>query len=158
MHEGHEAEEVSPKFQRSCKLNRSESGYHLWKRFVNDGKHGQVYWSRTSKTISMRSGFWPLLTREVTLAWTLKFTVGLWNDWTSGQSSMISTQCSQLCGVGKGGTQCRLPCDFPVKYGSWIYFINVGMCLLMCSGKLCCAPDFGDICSWKCNFGVGKYA
>ena len=50
-----------------------------------------------------------------------------------------------------------LPCDFPLKSGSWIYFINVGIHLLMCSGKLCCVPDFGDFCSWKRNFGVGKY-
>ena len=47
--------------------------------------------------------------------------------------------------------------NFPVKSGSWIYFINVGMHLLMCSGKLCCVPDFGDFCSWKRNFGVGMY-
>ena len=60
---------------------------------------------------------------------------------------MIGKQCSQLRGIGKGGAQCRLPCDFPVKSGSQIYFINVGICLLMCSGKLCCVPDFGDICS-----------
>ena len=28
----------------------------------------------------------------------------------------------------------------------------------MCSRKLCCVPDFGDFCSWKCKFGVGMYA
>ena len=57
---------------------------------------------------------------------------------------MIGKQRSQLHGIGKGGAQCRLPCDFPVKSGSGIYFINVGLRLLMCSGKLCCVPDLGD--------------
>ena len=51
-----------------------------------------------------------------------------------------------------------LPFDVPVKSGSWIYFINMGIHLLMCSWKLCCVPDFGDFCSWKRNFGVGMYA
>ena len=51
-----------------------------------------------------------------------------------------------------------LPFNFPVKSGSWIYFINVGIHLLMCSGKLCCVRDFGDFLSWKHNFGVGMYA
>ena len=36
--------------------------------------------------------------------------------------------------------------------------MNVGIRLLMYSWKLCCVPDFGDFCSWKCNFGVGMYA
>ena len=40
---------------------------------------------------------------------------------------------SQLREIGKGGVQCRLPCDFHVKSGSRIYFMNVGICLLMCS-------------------------
>ena len=40
-----------------------------------------------------------------------------------------------------------LPFDFHLKSGSWIYAINVGIHLLMCSGKLCCGPDFGDFCS-----------
>ena len=52
---------------------------------------------------------------------------------------------------------CPVPCDFPVKSGSRIYLINVGIRLLMCSGKLCCVLDFGDFCSQKCSFGVGKY-
>ena len=65
---------------------------------------------------------------------------------------------SQLREIGKGGVQCRLPCDFHVKSGSRIYFMNVGICLLMCSWKLCCVPEFGDFCSGKCNFGVGMYA
>ena len=50
-----------------------------------------------------------------------------------------------------------LPFDFPIKSGSWIYFINVGIHLLMCSRKLCCVPDFCNFCSWKRNFGVGMY-
>ena len=86
-----------------------------------------------------------------------KFTVVLWNDWTGRQSSVICKQRSQWHGIGKGGAQCRVPCDFPVKSGSQIYVINVRISLLMCSGKLCCVPDLGDFCSWKCNFGVGKY-
>ena len=99
------------------------------------------------------------LTRKVTLAWTLKFPVLLWNDWTGRQSdSMIGKQHSQLCRIGKGGAQCRLPHDLPVKSGSWIYFVNVGIRLLMHSWKLCCVPNFGDFCSWKRSFGVGKYA
>ena len=53
----------------------------------------------------------------------------------------------QLCRFGKGGVQCRLPCDFPIKSGSWIYFINVGICVLMCSRKLSYVCDFGDFCS-----------
>ena len=40
---------------------------------------------------------------------------------------------SQLGGISKGVVQCTLPCDFPIKSGSWIYFINVGRRLLMCS-------------------------
>ena len=60
---------------------------------------------------------------------------------------MVGKQHFQLRGIGKGGAQCRLPCDFPVKSGSWIYLINVGIHLLMCSGNLCCVPDFGDFCS-----------
>ena len=71
---------------------------------------------------------------------------------------MISKQHSQLHGIGKGGAQCRLPCDFPIKSDGRIYFVNLGIRLLMCSGKLCCVPDFGDFCSGKCNFWVGKYA
>ena len=54
---------------------------------------------------------------------------------------MIGKQRSQLCGIGKGGAQCRLPCDFPIKSGSLIYFINVGICLLMCARELCCVLD-----------------
>ena len=50
-----------------------------------------------------------------------------------------------------------LPFDFPVKSGSWIYLINMGIHLLICSGKLCCVLDVGDFCSWKPNFGVGMY-
>ena len=60
---------------------------------------------------------------------------------------MIGKQRSQLRGIGKGGAQCRLPCGFPVKSGSPIYFINVGIRLQTCSGKLCCVPDFGDFCA-----------
>ena len=60
---------------------------------------------------------------------------------------MIGKQRSQLRGIGKGGVHCKLPCDFPVKSGSQIYLINVGSHLLMCSGKSCCVPDFGDFCS-----------
>ena len=39
----------------------------------------------------------------------------------------------QLCRINKGEAQCRLPYDFPIKSGSQIFFINVGICLLMCS-------------------------
>ena len=46
---------------------------------------------------------------------------------------MISKQHYQLRGIDEGGAQHRLPCDFPVKSGSGIYFIDVGICLLMCS-------------------------
>ena len=101
---------------------------------------------------TMWSGPSPPLTRKVTLAWTLKFAVVLWNDWTGRQFSVIGKQHSQLHRISKGGAQCRLPCDFPVKSGRWIYFINAGIRLLMCSGKLCCIPDFDDFCSWKRNF------
>ena len=107
---------------------------------------------------TMWSGPSPPLTRKVTLAWTLKFAVVLWNDWTGRQFSVIGKQHSQLHRISKGGAQCRLPCDFPLKSGSWIYCINVGIRLLMCSRKLYCVPYFGDFCSWKHNFGVGKYA
>ena len=94
---------------------------------------------------------------KVTLMQTLKFTVLFWNDWTGGQSSTVGKQHSQLHGISKGGVQCRLPCDFLIKSGSQIYCINVGIRLLMYFRKLCCVPDFHDICSRKCNFGVGKY-
>ena len=96
----------------------------------------------------MRNCLSPPLTRKVTLEWTLKFAVVSWNDWTAGQSSMISKQHSQLCGIGNGGAQCRLPCNFPLISGGRIYFVNVGIRLLMCSGKLCCVLDFG------CSFGL----
>ena len=49
----------------------------------------------------------------LTLAWTLKFTVLLWNDWTGWQSSLICVQHSQLYRIGKRGSQCRLPCNCP---------------------------------------------
>ena len=71
---------------------------------------------------------------------------------------MISKQRSQLRGIGEGGAHCRLPCEFPVKSGRWIYFINMGIHLLMCSGKLFFVLGFGDFCYWKCTFGLGKYA
>ena len=105
----------------------------------------------------MRSVLLPPLLKKVTLAWTLKFAVVLWNDWTGRHFSVIGKQRSQLRGIGKGGAQCRLPCDFPVKSGSQIYLINVGIHLLMCSGKLFCVPNFGDFFPWKRSFGVGKY-
>ena len=60
---------------------------------------------------------------------------------------MIGKQRSQLRGIGNGGAQRRLPCDFPVKYGSQIYFVKVGICLRMRSRKSCCVLDFGDFCS-----------
>ena len=49
---------------------------------------------------------------------------------------MIGKQRSQLRRIGKGGAQCGLPCDFLVKSGNWIFFINVGICLLLCFGFL----------------------
>ena len=50
----------------------------------------------------------------------------------------ITVECdrqtvSQLRRIGKEGAQCRLLCDFPVRIGSWIYFINLGIRLLMYS-------------------------
>ena len=51
------------------------------------------------------------------------------------------------CAESVREVQSVLPFNFPVKSGSWIYFINVGIHMLMCSGKLCCVPDFGDFCS-----------
>ena len=62
--------------------------------------------SKHLRKYTMRSGLSPPLTRKVTLAWTLKFAVVLWNDWTGGQSSVIGKEHSQLCGIGKGGAQC----------------------------------------------------
>ena len=50
---------VSPKFPWSCKPCRSEAGCHLWKRFVYDGKHGRVFWSRTCKTIPSEKEMFP---------------------------------------------------------------------------------------------------
>ena len=98
--------------------------------------------------------------RKVTLVWTLKFAVLLWNDWTGGQLRVISKQHSQLHRFHRGGALCRsrLPCDFPVRNGSGIYFTNAGICLLMCFWKLHCVLDFDDFCSWKKHFGVGMYA
>ena len=49
------------------------------------------------------------------------------------------------------------PVFFPVKSGSWIYFITVGIHLLMSSEKLYCGPDFGGFCFWKSNCWVGTY-
>ena len=70
---------------------------------------------------------------------------------------MVGKQHFQLRGIGKGGTQCRLPRDFPIKSCSQIYFVNVEIHLLMCSPKLCFVPVLGDFCSCKNNFGGGKY-
>ena len=71
----------------------------------------------------------------------------------AGESSVMGKQCSQMCGIGKGGAQCRLTCDFPVKSGSWIYLIKFGDTfadvvweIVLCSGFF-----------WKHNFGVGLY-
>ena len=80
-------------------------------------------------------------------------TVMKWLDWLTVEHDQQTA--SQLHGIGKGGVQCRFPFDFPIKSGSWIYLINVGMHLLMCSWKLCFVPDFGDFCSWKGSFVVG---
>ena len=89
----------------------------------------------------MRSGLSSPLMRNVTLACILKFTVLLWNDWTGGELSLIGRQRSQTHRIGKGGAQCRLLCDFPVKSGSWIYFIKFGDMfaavfrkIMLCSG------------------------
>ena len=46
---------------------------------------------------------------------------------------------------------------FPIKSCSFNYVIHVGICLLMCSGKLCCVLNFGDSCFRKFNFQVGMY-
>ena len=133
-------QKFSPKFLWSCKPNRLESGHHLWKCFIIWWKAWSSLWiahlqnhlqrkgdvSKCLRTLTMRGGLWPLLTRKVTPVWTLKFAVVLWNDWTRGQWSVIGKQCSQLCRIGKGGAQCRLPCDFPVKSGGRIYFIDAG--------------------------------
>ena len=158
-------------FHKAASREDRNQGAFFFKRFMYNRKYGWVLivhlqnhlqqkWdvSKHFRKYTMRSGLLPPLTRKMTLAWTLKFAVVLWNDWTGGQSSVIGKQRSQLRGISKGGAQCRLPCDFPIKSGSWIYLINVGICLLMCSGKSCFVLDFGDFSSWKCNFGVGKYA
>ena len=56
--------------------------------------------SKRLRKYTIRSRHSPLLTRKVTLVWTLKFAVVLWNDWTGGQSSVIGKQHSQLHGIG----------------------------------------------------------
>ena len=76
---------------------------------------------------------------------------------SSHSRALSANKRSQLCRISNDGAQCRLPRDFPIKSGSQIYFINVGIRLLICSRKLCCVLDFGDFCSWKRNFGVGMY-
>ena len=110
---------------------------------------------KRSRHNTMRSSLSSLKTRKVTLAWTLKFAVLLWNDWTGRQLSMIGKSLSQLCRICKGGTQCRIALWFSGKIGYLV--INVVIWLLMCSLKLCCVPSFRDFGSWKCNFGVGMY-
>ena len=46
-----------------------EAGRHLWKRFVYEGEHGRVYWSRTCRTAtSVKETFpnvWERMTWEV---------------------------------------------------------------------------------------------
>ena len=64
---------------------------------------------------------------------------------------MISKQHSQL-GELVGEKHSVLPWDFPLKSGSWIYFINAGIHLVMCSGKLCRVQDFGDFFPKKTQF------
>ena len=132
-----------------------------------EGKHVWVYWSCTCKTVSseketfpkhtMRSGLLSLLTRKVILyeLWSSQYCcemIELADSRVWSANSVLS--CAES--VREVHT-CRLPCDFPIKSGCRIYFINVGICLLMCSRELCCVLDFGDCCSWKHNFGVGKY-
>ena len=97
---------------------------------------------------------WPLITidEKGDMAWILKFAVLSCNDWTGGQLSVIGKQHSQLRGIGKGSAPCRLPCDFPIKSGSQIYFIIVGIYLPMCSWILCCVPDFGRFLFLKLQF------
>ena len=77
--------------------------------------------------------------------------IELADSWAWSANSVLS------CAESIREVHSVLPFDFPVKSGSCMYYINVGIHLLMCSGKLCYVPDFGDFCSWKCNFGVGMY-
>ena len=71
-------------------------------------------------------------------------------DWWTGERDQ-QAPC-QLHGISKGGVQCTLPCDFPLKTGSWFCLINMGIGLLMCSGKLRCVVNYGDFCSLERNF------
>ena len=107
---------------------------------------------QTFKRINHEKWSFPTVDEKGDICVNSEVVVVLWNDWTGGQLSVIGKQCSQLWGIGKGGAQHRLPCDFPVKSGSQIYFIKVGICLLLCSEKLCCVPDFGDFLFRKAQF------
>ena len=83
-------------------------------------------------------------------------TVVKWLDWHPVKhdwQTAFSKHAESVREVHNAG----LPYDFFVKSGGQNYFINVGICLLMCCWKLCCVPDFGDFCSWKSNFGEGMY-
>ena len=169
VHERHEAKKVS---RREHRIHEAASWIDLWNQapFVKTFCVWGIAWpsllvahlqnclqrkgdiSKHLRKHTIRSGLSSPSMRKVTFAWTLGFLVLLWYDWTGGQSSEIGKQHSQLHIIGKGGTQCRLPRDFPIKSGSWIYFINMGICWLMRSWKLYCVPDFDDFCSWKCIF------
>ena len=97
---------------------------------------------------------WPFVIIDEKGDTCMKFPLLLWNGWTGGQWAWLARTAFSAVQNWQG----RLPCDFPGKSGSQIYFINLGIRLLICSWKLYCVLDFGDFCSWKCNFGVGMCA
>ena len=104
----------------------------------------------------IRSGLLSLLTRKVILyeLWSSQYCCEMIE---LADSRVWSANRVLSCAESVREVHSVLPFNFPVKSGSLIYFINVGIHLLMCSGKLYCVRDLGDFCSWNRSFWVGMY-
>ena len=141
----------------SCKPNRSlESGHYLSKKVSCSRKSIAESIDNARSKLSPAKP-WEVFHHHWRERWHLHELWSLQNCCEmillAGESSVMGKQCSQMCGIGKGGAQCRLTCDFPVKSGSWICLIKFGDTfadvvweIVLCSGFF-----------WKHNFGVGLY-
>ena len=141
----------------------SESKRHLQKCLVWAAKHGWVYWLHTCHTTFGEKELFP--NNQKRFPWEVAFhyrwwrshlqvfwNVVKWLTWRAvkrGQQTMFSAAWNQSPEVHIAG----LPCDFfPVISSSRNDFMNVGIHLLMCCWKSCCAPVFGDFgCKHKCG-------
>ena len=105
-------QKVSPKFPEE---NIASAKFHVWGKarlsllivHLQNCLHQKGDVSKHLRKHPMKSGLSSPLTRNVTLAWTLKFTVLLWNDSAGRQSSVIGKNRVPVWGgcfiVGGGG-------------------------------------------------------